>query len=83
MEQGDGLTIGSALGTTLGAAGAYAVTKVTDCSIGEAFIVGGLAGRVGVLAGAKIDEYASPPEASSSLFEMTNKLLGYSTTDPF
>lgn len=50
-----GFTTGNAIGTAAGALGALVVTKVTDASVGEAAMIGALAGGIGVAVGRKID----------------------------
>lgn len=61
----NGLSVGGAVGTAAGALGAYVVANAVGASTGEAVVIGGLSGTLGVIAGTEIDSRLSPPDASS------------------
>ena len=62
VGKGEGLTVGGASGTVLGAVGAYLVTDFMDASVGEGAVIGTLAGGLGSLAATTIDKRLAPEE---------------------
>ncbi|WP_277965027.1 hypothetical protein [Pseudomonas sp. RIT-To-2] len=61
----DGITLGNALGTAVGAAGAYFVADALDLSVAEAATIGGLAGALGGLSGRAINGWSADPQTAS------------------
>lgn len=58
----NGLTTGGVVGTTVGALGAYAATKMIDATVAEATVIGGLSGTIGLIVADKIDAPVSLSE---------------------
>lgn len=79
--KGEGLTVGGATGTVLGAVGAYLVVDAIDASVGEGAVIGALAGGLGSLAATTIDKQLETESGSEgvSILEDFNLLFPVSS----